>query len=176
MAVASIPAESPPANASAAEREAFGKQALKQARRSSHGEWAPASDRPDPSRSSSSRRPTGSRNTCRCATADARLAVHLYRGAAPIMAANLAATPSLGLLGVGVRRRPPHQPRRVRGAGELGTPADVRGECRQDAAQDPDACVLHAHQARRRGVERCLPVRGRASRRGADLADRAQGR
>jgi uncharacterized protein (DUF2252 family) len=98
MAVASSPAEGPPANASAGEREAFGKQARKLAPRSSHGEWAPASDRPDPveilERQAADRIPE---------LVPLRYGRMLaspftfYRGAAAIMAADLAATPSSGL-------------------------------------------------------------------------------
>jgi uncharacterized protein (DUF2252 family) len=98
MAVASPPAETPPANASAGEREAFGRQARKRAPRSSHGEWAPASDRADPveilERQAADRIPelVPLRYGRMLASPFA-----FYRGAAAIMAADLAVTPSSGL-------------------------------------------------------------------------------
>jgi hypothetical protein len=98
MAVVSTPVESPLANASAREREAFGKQARKRAPRSSHGEWAPASDRADPveilERQAADRIPelVPLRYGRMLASPFA-----FYRGAAAIMAADLAATPSSGL-------------------------------------------------------------------------------
>ena len=98
MTTASIPRESLPAHASASERAAFGKQARKHAPRSSHGEWAPASDRPDPvdvlERQAADRVPE---------LVPLRYGRMLaspftfYRGAAAIMAADLGATPSSGV-------------------------------------------------------------------------------
>ena len=98
MAAPAITREGLPPHASARERVAFGKQARKHAPRSSHGEWRPATDRPDP------------------VDILERQAVHrvpelvplrygrmlaspftFYRGAAAIMAADLAVTPSSGI-------------------------------------------------------------------------------
>jgi uncharacterized protein (DUF2252 family) len=98
LAAAAIPRESPPANASPSEREAFGKRARKQAPRSSNGEWAPGGDRPDPvdilERQAADRVPE---------LVPLRYGRMLdspfafYRGAAAIMAADLASTPRSGL-------------------------------------------------------------------------------
>ena len=98
MAAASIPLESLPAGASASERAEFGKRARRQAPRSSHGEWAPASDRPDPvdilERQAADRVPEliPLRYGRMLATP-----FTFYRGAAAIMAADLAATPNSGI-------------------------------------------------------------------------------
>jgi uncharacterized protein (DUF2252 family) len=98
LAAAAIPRESLPAHASPSEREAFGKQARKHAPRSSHSEWTPAGDRPDPvdilERQAADRVPE---------LVPLRYARMLdspfsfYRGAAAIMAADLAATATSGL-------------------------------------------------------------------------------
>jgi uncharacterized protein (DUF2252 family) len=98
LAAAAIPRESPPAHALPSEREAFGKRARKQAPRSSHGEWAPAGDRPDPveilERQAADRVPE---------LVPLRYGRMLdspfafYRGAAALMAADLAPTPTSGL-------------------------------------------------------------------------------
>ena len=83
---------------SASERAAAGKAARERAPRSSHGEWEPAADRPDPlevlERQAADRVPE---------LVPLRYGRMLaspftfYRGAAAIMAADLAATPSSGL-------------------------------------------------------------------------------
>src|SRR5687767_7828264 len=98
MAVASIPRESPPAHATPDERHAFGRRARKMAPRSSHAEWAPAADRHDPvdvlERQAADRVPE---------LVPLRYGRMLdspltfYRGAAAIMAADLAGTPTSGL-------------------------------------------------------------------------------
>jgi uncharacterized protein (DUF2252 family) len=97
-AAASIPLESPQADASPSEREAFGKRARKHAPRSSHGEWAPAGNRADPvdilERQAADRVPE---------LVPLRYGRMLdspfsfYRGAAGIMAADLASTPTSDL-------------------------------------------------------------------------------
>ncbi len=99
MAVATAPPAADLAkDLSPNERAAAGKAAREQAPRSSHGEWTPASDRPDPL------------DVLEAQAADrlpelvplryGRMLASpftFYRGAAAIMAADLAATPSSGL-------------------------------------------------------------------------------
>jgi uncharacterized protein (DUF2252 family) len=81
-----------------AERAAAGKEARQAAPRSSHGAWAPASDRPDPiavlEQQATSRVPelVPIRYGRMAASAFA-----FFRGAAAVMAADLAVTPSSGL-------------------------------------------------------------------------------
>ena len=53
-----------PASAEFADRAAVGREARRRVPRSTHGEWSPAADRADPSRSSKSRPPPGCRNSC----------------------------------------------------------------------------------------------------------------
>jgi uncharacterized protein (DUF2252 family) len=98
MATASIPRESLAPHASASERAALGKQARRHAPRSSHGEWAPATGRPDPvdilEQQAATRVPE------LVPLRYGRMLVSpftFYRGAAAIMAADLAATPSSGI-------------------------------------------------------------------------------
>ena len=95
------PAEPPggaPAETSPADRAAFGKAARAEAPRSSHGEWGPAPDRPDPvdllQEQAATRVPE------LVPIRYGRMLVSpftFFRGAAAIMAADLAATPRSGI-------------------------------------------------------------------------------
>src|SRR2546423_7746082 len=83
---------------SVAERSAAGKAARAAVPRSSHGDWEPAADRPDPI--ALLREQAESRVPELVPIRHGRMAVSaftFYRGAAFIMAADLAATPSSGL-------------------------------------------------------------------------------
>jgi uncharacterized protein (DUF2252 family) len=100
VSAASAPefASPPAAGATVAERAAAGKAARERAPRSSHGDWEPAADRPDPvevlERQAADRVPE------LVPLRYGRMLVSpftFYRGAAAIMAADLAATPSSGL-------------------------------------------------------------------------------
>ena len=100
MATAATTASPPelPRGESVSERAAAGKAARDRAPRSSHGEWQPAADRPDPvevlERQAADRVPE------LVPLRYGRMLVSaftFYRGAAAIMAADLAATPSSGL-------------------------------------------------------------------------------
>ena len=99
MATATAPrAADQAADLSPSERAAAGKAARERAPRSSHGEWEPAADRPDPvevlERQAADRVPE------LVPLRYGRMLVSpftFYRGAAAIMAADLAATPSSGL-------------------------------------------------------------------------------
>ena len=86
------------AGRSPTERAAAGKAARERAPRSSHGEWEPASDRPDPV--DVLERQAADRVAELVPLRYGRMLVSaftFYRGAAAIMAADLAATPSSGL-------------------------------------------------------------------------------
>ncbi len=86
------------AELSTTERAAAGKAARERAPRSSHGEWEPATDRPDPV--DVLERQAADRVSDLVPLRYGRMLVSaftFYRGAAAIMAADLAATPSSGL-------------------------------------------------------------------------------
>lgn len=86
------------AHPSPAARAAAGKAARERAPRSSHGEWTPATDRPDPVEVLERQAPD--RVSDLVPLRYGRMLVSaftFYRGAAAIMAADLAATPSSGL-------------------------------------------------------------------------------
>ena len=98
-----------------AERVARGQAARADVPRSAHAEFAPSPDRPDPisllERQETTRVPSWSRS------ATARMQVSpftFYRGAALIMAADLATTPTTGPARPALRGRPPVQLRRLR--------------------------------------------------------------
>ncbi len=106
------------------ERAAAGKAARSEAPRSSHAEWEPPADRADPvailERQARSRVPE------LVPIRYGRMVVSpftFYRGAAAVMAADLARTPVSGLQGAGLRRRPPLQLRRLR---RTGSPSRLR--------------------------------------------------
>jgi uncharacterized protein (DUF2252 family) len=98
MAIAPSPRVSPSPDAAPGERAAFGKRARKDAPRSAHGQWAPASDRPDPvailEQQAADRLPElmPLRYERMLASPFA-----FYRGAAAIMAADLATTATSGI-------------------------------------------------------------------------------
>ncbi len=97
-AMPSAPTKSPPVDTVSPEaRAAAGKAGRKQAPRSSHGEWTPATDRPDPV--DVLERQAADRVADLVPLRYGRMLVSaftFYRGAAAIMAADLAATPSSG--------------------------------------------------------------------------------
>jgi uncharacterized protein (DUF2252 family) len=97
--VEAMDARSTPHGAMPAERTALGKAARREAPRSSHGEWAPATDRPDPvevlERQAAERVPElVPLRYARMLTSP----FAFYRGGAAVMAADLAATPSSSLV------------------------------------------------------------------------------
>ena len=105
----------PAVSTDADERAAVGKVARRRVPRSAHGDWEPAADRPDPVDVLEGQ--AAERVAELIPLRYGRMLVSpftFYRGAAAIMAADLAATPSSGPLGAGVRRRSPLQLRRVR--------------------------------------------------------------
>ena len=98
MVTAAATAPPPAAGDSPSERAAAGKAAREQVPRSSHGEWTPASDRPDPVDVLEGQ--AADRVAELVPLRYGRMLVSaftFYRGAAAIMAADLAATPSSGL-------------------------------------------------------------------------------
>ena len=99
MATATAPRASElGAGASPGERAAAGKAARERAPRSNHGEWTPATDRPDPVDVLEGQ--AADRVAGLVPLRYGRMLVSpftFYRGAAAIMAADLAATPSSGL-------------------------------------------------------------------------------
>jgi uncharacterized protein (DUF2252 family) len=87
-----------PADATPDERAAFGKQGRKQTPRTTHAEWEPASDRPDPVETLEGQ--AASRVPELVPLRYGRMLASpftFYRGGAAIMAADLAATPTSGL-------------------------------------------------------------------------------
>ena len=97
------------------EREARGQQGRKDAPRRSHADWRPASDRPDPIALLEEQAAT--RVPELVPIRYGRMLVSpfsFFRGAALIMAADLAATPAFGRHGPAVRRCPPLELRPVR--------------------------------------------------------------
>jgi uncharacterized protein (DUF2252 family) len=98
MATQSVARDSPLEQASPSEREAFGKRARKSAPRASHAEWAPAGDRPDPV--DVLERQAADRVAELVPLRYGRMLASplaFYRGAAAIMAADLASTPDSGV-------------------------------------------------------------------------------
>ena len=138
---------------SVSERVALGKAARAKVPRSSHAAFAPAADRSDPvellERQAKSRVPE------LVPVRYGRMLVSpftFYRGAALIMASDLAATPAFGSDGAVLRRRTPVELRRLRFPGAA---ADVR------------------HQRLRRDAPRTMGVGRQAS--GGEHADRCPG-
>src|SRR5262245_44624330 len=87
-----------PRDATPADRAKLGKEAREDAPRTTHGEWEPAPDRPDPVEVLEAQAAT--RVPELVPLRYARMLVSpftFYRGAAAIMAADLAATPTSGL-------------------------------------------------------------------------------
>ena len=132
-----------------AERVERGLAARKAAPRSSHGEWAPAADRPDPilllEQQAETRVPE------LVPMRYGRMLVSpfaFYRGAAAIMASDLASHTGVGLPGTGVRRRPPLELRDLR---------DSRAEVRlrhERLRRDASGAVGVGRQAPRRELRR----------------------
>jgi uncharacterized protein (DUF2252 family) len=92
-------ARSTPDGATPAERAALGKSARREAPRSSHGDWAPAADRPDPVEVLEGQ--AAERVPELVPLRYARMLTSpfaFYRGAAAVMATDLAATPSSSLV------------------------------------------------------------------------------
>ncbi len=144
-----------------AERVARGKAARAEVPRASHADYQPP------------RRPPRSARRCSSSQATTRVPelvpirygrmlvspFTFYRGAALIMASDLAATPRSGLHGPVLRRRPPVELRRVRLA---GAPARVRPQrLRRDAARAVGVGrqAPRGEHADRRAVNNGFPVK-----------------
>ena len=103
-----------------ARRAAHGARGAPRAAGSAHAEWAAGPDRADPVTLLRRRRRHESPGLV--PLRHERMLgspFTFYRGAAVIMAADLASVPSSGLAGAGLRRRTPRQLQQLRGAGSL---------------------------------------------------------
>ena len=141
----SAPAKSPPVDiASADERAAAGKAARKKAPRSSHGEWAPAARRRDPVKVLEDQ--AKNRVPELVPIRYGRMLASpftFYRGAAAIMAMDLAKTPESGFRVQAMRRRPPLELR------DLRRPRSQPGVGRQRLRRDPSRALGMGRQASR---------------------------
>ena len=120
--------------ATAEERAAAGKEARAKVSRASHGEWEPPARRRDPVKVLEDQAETRVQELVPIRYG--RMLVSpftFYRGAAAIMAIDLANTPRLRAAGPGLRRRPPVELRRVRRPGP--PPGLRRQRLRRDAAR-----------------------------------------
>ena len=158
---------------SAAEQRAAGTEARTLVPVSTHAGWTPAADRPDPVALLEEQNPT--REPDLVPVRHGRMMVSpftFYRGAAKIMAADLAGTPTAGLARAAVRGRAPVQ---LRGVRLPGAATGVRPQrLRRDPARavrvrrETDGGQLHhrrpeqrPHQGRRTGrrrPRRCGPT------------------
>ncbi len=154
---------------SPAERGAAGKAARERAPRSSHGDWAPATDRPDPVDvlQAPGRRPS-LRSRPPALRPDARLRLHLLSRRRRDHGRRPRGDAGLRALGTGLRGRPPLELRRLRGAGPQP------GRRHQRLRRDPPRTVGVGRQTAGREFRDRGPgprVHGQATTRGSARRD-----